>query len=241
MKSLQESLLDDDLVDKLDKSIKDEIKAFLRHTYKGHTNCKISRLPNKDGKYEVSSTGNIQVKDINIEYLTDGSFIWTTVDGDFACFGCTKLKSLEGAPEKVGGGFTCMGCKSLESLKGMPEFVGGLADFTWCKSLESLEGIAREIIGGLTIESCDKITSLKPLKNSEILRYFICSGCSKLTSLEGAPKMLSGAFACNNCTSLKSLKYAPKETLDFRCRGCGAEFDQEYIRKEFNAYGLILC
>jgi hypothetical protein len=241
MKSLRESLLDDDLVDKLDKSIKDEIKAFLRHTYKGHSNCKISRLPNKDGKYEVYSTGDIQVIDTSIEYLTDGSFVWTEVAGKFDCYRCTELKSLEGAPRKVGGGFGCMGCTSLVNLKGMPEFVGGLADFTWCKSLESLEGIAREIIGGLTIESCDKITSLKPLKNSEILRYFICSGCSKLKSLEGAPKMISGTFVCNNCTSLKSLKYAPKETLDFRCRDCGVKFDQEYIRKEFNAHGLILC
>ena len=52
MKSLRESLLDDDLIDKSDKIIKDEIKAFLKANYKG--SIRISRKPNTDGKYEVS-------------------------------------------------------------------------------------------------------------------------------------------------------------------------------------------
>lgn len=62
MKTLQESLLDDDLVEKTDNMIKDQIKAFLKENFKGASSCKISRTPNKDGKYEVSSTKDIEVR-----------------------------------------------------------------------------------------------------------------------------------------------------------------------------------
>ena len=66
MRSLRESLLDDDLIGKTDKMIKDEIKAFLKANFEGSSSCKISRKPNADGKYEVSSTKDIQVKNKNI-------------------------------------------------------------------------------------------------------------------------------------------------------------------------------
>ena len=48
MKSLRESLLDDDLISKTDKMIKDEIKAFLKANYKCRGSIKISEKPNKD-------------------------------------------------------------------------------------------------------------------------------------------------------------------------------------------------
>ena len=51
MKSLRGSLLDDGLIDKTDKMIKDEIEAFLKENYDGL--IKISRKLNIDGKYEV--------------------------------------------------------------------------------------------------------------------------------------------------------------------------------------------
>ena len=83
---------------------------------------------------------------------------------------------------------------------------------------------------------------------------FYCSYCTKLTSLEGAPKKVSGHFCCNDCKSLTSLKYAPQEvgetfncsyckslkTLegapkkvgdDFICYYCGAQFTEEYVKK----------
>ena len=66
MKPLRESILDDDLVAKTDEMIKNEIKAFLKENYKGANLCKISRNPNSDGKYEVSSTKDIEVKNYNI-------------------------------------------------------------------------------------------------------------------------------------------------------------------------------
>ena len=83
MKSLRESLLDDDLVDKMDKSIKDEIEVFLKENFKGARLCKISRTPNSYGKYEVSSTKDIEVKNYNITSLTNGMFTCTTVAATF--------------------------------------------------------------------------------------------------------------------------------------------------------------
>ena len=74
MKSLRESLLDDDLADKPDKMIKDEIKSFLKANYDG--SIKISKEPNADGKYEVSSSTNIEVKNKKITSLTNGMFVW---------------------------------------------------------------------------------------------------------------------------------------------------------------------
>ena len=109
MKTLRESLLDDDLITKTDKIIKDEIKAFLKENYNGL--IKISKKPNVDGKYEVSSTKNITVKNRNITSLTNGMFIWSTVDGSFGISYCDSLKSLEGAPKEVGGYFYCFNCK----------------------------------------------------------------------------------------------------------------------------------
>ena len=111
MKSLRESLLDDDLIGKTDNMIKDEIEAFLKENYKG--SIKISNFPNKDGKYEVSSTTNIEVKNKKIASLTNEYFVWATVDGYFECIYCVKLESLEGAPKEVGEAFGCSGCSFL--------------------------------------------------------------------------------------------------------------------------------
>ena len=138
MKSLRESLLDDGLVEKTDKMIKDEIKAFLNENYNG--SIKISKEPNADGKYEVSSSTNIEVKNKKITSLTNGMFVWTVIDGkDFDCSYCKSLTSLEGAPEKVRGDFSCYNCIHLESLKGAPQIINGDFYCYKCKSLKSLE------------------------------------------------------------------------------------------------------
>ena len=115
MKPLRESLLDDDLIGKTDNMIKDEIKAFLKANYKG--SIKISRKPNADGKYEVSSSTNIEVKNKKIISLTNGMFIWETVGGYFRVASCNSLKSLKGAPKEVGGDFSCYGCASKFTIK----------------------------------------------------------------------------------------------------------------------------
>ena len=145
MKNLKEYIIEsifdiEDNIDNMDESIKEEINQFLNDNFDGASLCKISDKPNNDGKYEVSSKEIIKVKNKKITSLTNGLFIWTTVDKDFKCAFCDLLTSLEGAPKNVGGTFNCIYCNSLTSLKGSPEKVGGKFDCNGCKSLKSLEG-----------------------------------------------------------------------------------------------------
>ena len=157
MKSLRESLLDNNLVNKTDELIKDNIKQFLKNTYTGSANCEISEYPNKDDKYEVSSTKNIEVTNYNITSLTNGSFVWIEVRGDFNCSGCSSLKSLEGAPKEVGKDFECPGCSSLKSLKGAPEKVGGSFYCSRCNSLTSLEGAPEKVRKNFNCSMCNSL------------------------------------------------------------------------------------
>ena len=217
MKTLRESLLDDDLIDNTDNLIRDEIGAFLKANYKG--SIKISKEPNADGKYEVSSSTNIEVKNKNIISLTNGMFIWETVGGYFRVASCNSLKLLDGSPKKVGGDFSCIGCRSLKTLKGAPKEVSGDFNCRGCDALKSLEG-APEKVGG----------------------DFYCSYCDSLTSLEGAPEKVGGTFDCSYCKSLKSLEGAPEEVRrDFDCRGCAIKFTEDDVKKISNVKGEIKC
>jgi hypothetical protein len=97
-------------------------------------------------------------------------------------FDCShnNLKSLEGAPQKVGGHFYCSNNR-LTSLVGAPQEVKGSF---YCSSnkLTSLEG-APQVVKG----------------------YFDCSS-NKLTSLEGAPqKVGKSLYFKNNTISEKTL------------------------------------
>ena len=221
MKSLIESLLDDNLVRDADEMIiKDEIESFLKENY-DYINymdaIKISNKPNKDGKYEVSSITDIGVKNKNITSLTNGMFVWTVVNGDFRCYECNSLTSLKGAPEKVGGTFDCSDCQSLISLEGAPKEVGGDFYCSGCEYLTSLEGAPKKVS-----------------------RCFTCSGCNVLTSLKGAPKEVGGVFYCLYCRHLNSLKGAPKKVGgDFNCYGCAGKFTVEDVKKVSNVRGEI--
>ena len=208
-----ESIFDiEDNIDNIDESIKDQIKQFLNDNFKNASNCIISKKPNKDGKFEVSSKGNIEVKNKSITSFNNGLFIWTNIKGDFCSNWCVSLTSLEGAPEKVGGDFFCNDCNSLKSLEGAPKEVGGSFFCNYCASLTSLEGA--------------------PKKVGEV---FYCNDCTSLTSLEGAPKKVSGNFYCNYCTSLTSLEGAPKEVGgDFSCGYCKNIFTKEDVKKVSN-------
>ena len=81
MKSLKESILADmnDVLKAGDKTIKDSIKLWLKENLaKGISKCKISKTPNEDGKYEVSSKDNV-VFDKKATSLTNDNFIWTEI------------------------------------------------------------------------------------------------------------------------------------------------------------------
>ena len=174
MKSLRESLLDDNLVRDADEIIiKDEIESFLKENY-DYINymgaIKISNKPNKDGKYEVSSITDIGVKNKNITSLTNGMFVWTVVNGDFRCYECNSLISLKGAPEKVGGTFDCSDCKYLKSLKGAPKEVGGTFDCSDCQSLISLEGAPKEVGGDFNCYGCAGKFTIEDVKKVSNVR-----------------------------------------------------------------------
>ena len=222
MKNLKEYIIEgifdiEDNIDNIDESIKEQIKQFLKDNFDGASLCKISDKPNKDGKYEVSSTGHIIVKNYKITSFTNGLFIWTTVDKDFRCTYCDLLKSLEGAPKNVGGDFDCNYCNLLKSLKGAPEKVSGKFNCNSCPSLTSLEGASKEVGGD-----------------------FNCNGCESLISLKGAPEKVGGGFSCNYCKSLKSLKGAPKEVhKNFSCQYCGVEFTEKDVKNVSNVKGMI--
>ena len=181
MKNLKEYIIEsifdiEDNIDNIDESIKDQIKQFLNNNFKNAVKCKISEKPNKDGKFEVSSNENVEVKNKNITSLTNGMFIWTNIKGNFICDECKSLTFLEGAPKEVGGDFDCEYCTSLTSLEGAPKVVGRDFDCASCKSLISLKG-APEKVGGA----------------------FNCGYCNSLKSLEGAPKEVRGGFYCVKC------------------------------------------
>ena len=170
MKPLRGSLLDDDLVDNTDKMIKDEIEAFLIENYNYKGSIKISREPNTDGKYEVSSTTDVGVTNRHITSLTNGMFIWTTVGGYFNCAMCYSLKSLVGAPKKVGGSFYCDYCAKLESLEGAPKKVGGGFNCSFCGYLKSLDCAPKEVrrnfyclgcAGEFTEDDVKKVSNVK--------------------------------------------------------------------------------
>ena len=129
MKKLKEYVTEgvfdiDNNIKNIDKYIKSQIKQFLKDNFKGYSNCKINTKPNSDGKYEVSCSGDIEVKNKKIVSLTNGRFIWSEVAGSFNCWDCCSLTSLEGAPKEVGNIFNCGCCGSLTSLKGAPQKTG---------------------------------------------------------------------------------------------------------------------
>ena len=213
-----ESIFDvEDNIDNVDESIKDQIRQFLKNNFKNASKCKISKKPNKDGKFEVLSTGDVVVKNKQINSLTNGSFIWTNIKGDFICSDCNLLKSLEGAPKEVGRDFSCGYCNLITSLEGAPKEVGGDFSCEYCTSLTTLEGAPNEVGGG-----------------------FYCEYCNLITSLKGSSEKIGDSFYCNDCTSLTTLEGAPKEVNgDFSCVNCGKVFYKEDIKKVSNVRRMI--
>lgn len=227
-----------DLDDKLlDKCIRKEIRTWIKSRYRGI--LKLSEKVNSEGKYEVSSCRRIEVIDKRIEHLTNGLFIWTEVREYFDCSKCQSLKSLEGAPRKVGGDFNCNGCLSLESLYGSPDEVGGDFNCGGCKNLTTLRGSPKKVgyeynCDEANIENLDGIsqvvrsircdfTSIKSLIGApkKIEGDFNCNKCTSLLTLEGAPEYVGGTFDCSSCYSITSLIGAPKRVdKDFICNDC---------------------
>jgi hypothetical protein len=258
MKSLKEYIAEG-LLDRVkNKEVNHDalIKEFLEENYKFFDSYTIKETKNG---FVVDVKGSIWVKNINIATLTNEFFEFGEVSGDFKCFDCSSLTSLEGAPEKVSGYFLCDDCKSLETLKGAPKEVRGFncagceslkslegapekcGSFycSGCKSLKSLEGAPKEVRGSFYCNKCNSLTSLEGAPE-RVGDDFSCNNCKSLTSLEGAPKEVGGLFSCSKCKSLKSLKGAPKEIGGvFSCRDCGIQFTEEDVRKHIKVVKKI--
>jgi hypothetical protein len=124
-------------------------------------------------KWIINHEGKIDVKgDCTMKpsaFATPGGkflIAFGEITGDFIAIDC-KLRSLKGAPSRVGGGFTCGGNKltsligapshvdgsficvknNLTDLKGGPKFVGGNYDCTH-NPIRSLEGLPDELPAG---------------------------------------------------------------------------------------------
>lgn len=229
MKSLYESLLDDFDAIETNADPISEIKKFIEDNYEYNNELKISKKPNKNGYYEVSTNGDV-FADYEIQSLTNGMFIWKQVKGVFSCEECNDLTSLEGAPLKVEA-FKCAFCYGLTSLKGAPKTISSGFDCHACDNIKTLEGAPEEVGGGFDCSSCEKLISLKG-SPKKVDGFFNCELCPSLKSLEGAPEEVGGDFRCNCCVKLKSLKGAPRKVgRTVYCNDCGEQFTMSDIEK----------
>lgn len=70
---------------------------------------------------------------------------------------------------------------------------------------------------------CSHCSDLKSLQGAPqyIEGNFVCGKCDSLTSLVGGPVVISGDYNCNECANLVSLQGAPKNVWGlFDCDGC---------------------
>lgn len=178
-----------------------------------NSNYEVSSLiyvyDNEKGIYKVSSKGNVLVTNTWLKSLTNDDFEWDVVKGDFCCYRCKSLISLEGAPQKVGGNFDCSSCKSLISLKGSPEEVGGDFYCSCCHSLYTLEGSPQKVRG----DFYSRYTPIVNLKGiNKIYRDIYVDGCICLQSIEDVPATFHNNIFCRQCQFLK-VRYIPSYTV----------------------------
>lgn len=162
--------------------VKLSIEKWIESNYFG-VEVEISDKPNEDGKFEVNALKSIYLFR-NIEYLTNGLFIWKHVNGDFMCKYDKHLISLEGAPISVDGDFSCAYCTKLKDLTGAPEIVNGSFECYYCKSLTSLKGAPKEVG-----------------------KDFCCYDCTSLESLEGISPCISRDLICIECKTKFEISY----------------------------------
>jgi hypothetical protein len=162
----------------------------------------LRQLHMMSGMVEVHEDGSVSVHgevDFTHHQIFQLPFKFKEVTGKFICMG-NYLKSLEGAPEKVGGGFTCSS-NQLSSLKGSPEVIEQYFDCSNNK-ITSLEGAPRIVKGD-----------------------FWCRYNPNLTSLEGAPEFIGGVFDSKQFSDEDYRKFVKKRELDKRV---SKELDKDF-------------
>jgi len=104
------------------------------------TICARYRIEN----YTINDDGSIDVEnDVNLSQLTftELPLKFGRVTGNFYCYDCANLNSLEGAPTSVGGSFICYDCPKLTSLEGAPTSIGSAFYCSQCSKLTKLSHI----------------------------------------------------------------------------------------------------
>ena len=120
---LNENYLDESVWD-IEDNIEDDNKELMLDSAKKFIENNYSRVDisdcefifdEKKNKYVVNYANHVYLNP-NSNALTNEAFEWGTVGGEFGCYECPNLKSLEGAPEYVSGEFSCQRCEKLFSL-----------------------------------------------------------------------------------------------------------------------------
>lgn len=239
--TLTEGILDDieSTLAKSDYEIdKMQIDEFIRKNYKQiSSKYRISKRKNKDGKYELSSTGPIYINGLATELVND-LFVWKKVKSFFACNN-DHIKNLVGAPREVTNLY-CHYSYNLESLEGCPEKIDGEVNLRYT-AISSLVGLPKKV-GRLQCDHCDNLVDLKGcpqmITSSDLDGDCLFYGCKNLKTLEGGPIYVKGKFCVDECDKLASLKGSPIECHHYWCMKCNSltSFDgaSEKINGSFN-------
>lgn len=179
--------------------------------------CKVDGEMDEISIFDNVIDGNLDLSGMQLKELPDLSDI--TVTGSFNCAN-NYLRSLEGAPRKVGHDFDCHG-NALYTLKGAPRKV----DYNFnCahNNLRSLEGAPQHVGGSF---DCSHNRSLKTLKGAPqfVGRDFICRGSVPLTpkSKLDLPQNIRG-----RC-EIQCLEQASVAEQEVEVEVRGADFSEE--------------
>lgn len=133
--SLMESILDDDLIDTMDKVAAGEwLKKYATGNYKVNKtgySLKINGdliIDGFDGETIPITVFNVKgsLSILNCPNLkTIKGFVDFSIDGGLYIENCPSLETLEGCPKIIGGDFSCIGNRKIKSLVGGPESVFG--------------------------------------------------------------------------------------------------------------------
>ena len=140
-------------------------------------------------KGEVTIDGHIKFKDKTFERF---EVQFADTNYNFDCSGCTKLTTLEGAPQKVLT-FNCSGCTSLTTLQGAPQ-EAALFNCSGCTSLTSLQG-APQAEKYFNCVDCPKLDpeEVNLLKEDpELFKKWLASGTSFKEWKEKKRGMITG-------------------------------------------------
>lgn len=241
MKSLIESLFDDDILDQdnIDKLILNWIKQNVYTSLLGNF-----KIENVGGKYIVNANGAVKMRQDATSLNCDGMFEWGFIK-NFDCSYCTNLKSLKGAPKEVGD-FICGNNINLKTLEGAPKHVRGVFSCAGCSSLKSLKGISKTIKSNIMLSRCEKLESLKGL-NGTVFGDLTMEDCPLVKDFKDGPDVITGSLNCNRCQKLKldglkhvgGILYARFSTeIRKQLRGEGYEEWQDKLGFKHTAFGF---